>query len=70
MAYDSPKPDYGDLMTREDFLADVASHFLMDYDGSGYAARADGTMDRSLVVIPSQAATLDPAVTHVVWFNR
>ena len=58
-------PEYGDVMTMDEFEECVAGGLLTPYDGSGYYA-VDGQMsDVSVwsVARPGQ-------FTHVVWFNK
>lgn len=70
--YDMPVPDYGDLMTVEEFRNDVESTCLVDYDGIGSLAKMiDGEVKVSWNRIsPSQVDSIPPDVTHVVWFNK
>jgi len=65
-------PDYGDLMTMEDWLDCVESGGFIDYDGSG--RYSDGKRMANKPVYPSdvEAGRLlkETEFTHVVWFNR
>ena len=67
-----PIPTYGDHMTRERFINDVASHCLIDYDGSGDLATE--TEASNVEIYPSTLS--DPTfqwpvwATHVVWYNK
>ena len=72
VVYTEPLPDYGDVMTREDWLDAVACHAFIDYDGSGHPAkRINGTIKMERAAIwPSIADRLPADATHVVWFNR
>ncbi len=65
-----PIPDYGDLMTAEDFIDTCMSGGFIDYDGHGYYA-TDREMSR-IKVTPSMVKADGFVVgwTHVVWFNR
>ncbi len=66
-------PDYGNLMTREEFSLSVEVGGFIDYDGYGYLATKDGYL-RLVRVLPSEWDYTDhvaPEVfTHVLWFNR
>jgi hypothetical protein len=64
-------PDYGDLMTIDEFIANVASGMFTDYDGFGHWCNSTHILSNDSVY-PSEAGFLDcpPGTTHVVWFNR
>lgn len=73
LRYDTKLPEYGDLMTLEDFKRNVRGGLFIDYDGHGHPAmKIDGTfyMDQMFIVSPSRVDDLPPTVTHVMWFNR
>lgn len=67
-----PLPEFGDHMTMEEWIEDVKSGCLIDYDGYGKYASVDRMS--SLVVIPSDVKydniSGNTEFTHVVWFNR
>lgn len=65
-----PFPDYGDLMTLQDWLIAAERQDFIDYDGSGSLATKDGISN--IDIKPSQASTykFPDWVTHIVWFNR
>ncbi len=65
-----PLPDYGDLMTLEDWLACVDAGGFIDYDGFGNYS--DGKQMSNKTVKPSdvEKGKVDKGWTHVVWFNR
>ena len=65
-----PFPKYGDLMTLEEFISDVQSGCLIDYDGHGRYATAKGITD--IIVRPSDVLNMmySKCFTHVMWFNR
>lgn len=65
-----PIPEYGDLMTLEEFREGVRSGMLTDYDGEGQYATATQMSD--VCVSPSDVASglVDKGFTHVVWFNK
>jgi hypothetical protein len=66
-------PDYGELMTREEFGSLVETGMFIDDDGTGYAATEDGYL-QWLHVRPSAWSyinnRLPEELTHVLWFNR
>lgn len=72
-----PLPDYGDLMTADEFVTCCKNGSFIDYDGHGYWA-SETEMDRDQYVIPSFVVDRDgnlrsefkPAGTHVMWFNK
>ena len=62
-------PDYGDVMTVQEFYECCAVGLFIDYDGSGRYVE-DGKM-ASIGVSPSSILKkIDERFTHVVWFNR
>ena len=79
MAYNKPIPDYGDLMTVEEFVKCVESGGFIDYDGWGNPAQdpkllpwlveSDIKMDDSINIIPSKM-NIPRDATHIVWYNR
>lgn len=71
-AYVDQVPDYGDLMTREEWIAGCNAGALIDYDGDGHpAVERDGVMRTSdLRIWPSMRHALPSTATHVVWFNK
>lgn len=63
-------PDYGDLLTKEDFIKAVNTKCLIDYDGWGnYSNEKEMS---NVEVYPSlfKRSGWDDRFTHVVWFNR
>mgnify|MGYP000845426080 CR=1 FL=1 len=61
-------PDYGDLMTVENFKESVKYGALIDYDGHGLVVK-----DRKMakwVMYPSIAHLIPEDATHVMWFNK
>lgn len=64
-------PNYGDLITVDEFLKAVESRSLMDYDGHGYWATVF-EYDETVKVQPSTVGlSYRPEwATHLVWFNR
>ena len=66
----SPIPEYGDLMTWEQFVRAVKCGALINYDGFGEYALADKVSNR--VVYPSDIyyGRVLHGFTHVVWYNR
>lgn len=67
--YIEDPPDYGDLMTVNDFLEACDVGAFVDYDGSGYPVK-DGKMARNIRVVPSNRSSIPADATHVVWFNK
>lgn len=65
-----PIPEYGYLMTMEEFIETVKCGFFIDYDG--YGCYSDGKEISQGSVCPSDVAkgTVDMKWSHVVWFNR
>jgi len=76
--YNDAPEDYGDVMSIEDYLADVADGCLIDYDGHGYPMR-DGKVAKGrnmglygeFVIRPSKGKDAIPKdATHIIWYNR
>lgn len=64
-------PDYGDLMTVEDFAEAVRSGCFIDYDGFGEYATA--TQTSRIRIYPSEfrrTKIVDKRFTHIIWFNK
>lgn len=61
-------PDYGDIMTIDQFYENCKCGGFIDYDGFGYYA-TDKEMS-NIVVRPHEYKQLDWKWTHIVWFNR
>jgi len=68
LVFDVDLPDYGELMTRQDWLETVEGGGFIDYDGNG--APSDGKKMSRAVIYPSIADQLPQEATHVMWFNR
>ena len=66
----SPIPDYGDLMTMQDFIACCQSGGFIDYDGHG--CLSDGVSMSDTIILPSHIASgnYPKGYSHVVWFNK
>ena len=66
-------PDYGDLMTLDDWIDAVKQGAFIDYDGHGYYA-CDGGMltGPEHQVYPSMVkeGKIMDTFTHIMWFNR
>lgn len=63
-------PDYGDVMTLEDFIECCKSGGFIDYDGSGNYAR-DGKMSNITIKASDvRHNTIRTDFDTVVWFNR
>jgi hypothetical protein len=66
-----PMPDYGDLMTLEEFLVAVKAGGIGDDDGSAYLASTLGCT--GIQVRPSDVLggiTLGTKFSHIAWFNK
>lgn len=63
-------PDYGDLMTLQEFIKSCHSGLFTDYDGFGNYS--DGKMMSEKEVSPSDITfgIIDRKWSHIVWFNR
>lgn len=65
-------PNYGTLMTIEDWLENVTSGGFIDYDGSGNYS--DGKRMSNKSVSPSDVDSdqimKNKEFTHIIWFNR
>lgn len=65
-------PDYGDLMTIEEWIECVESGGFIDYDGHGNYSNGEKVSDH--IVHPSDVAAEQiikrDDFTHVVWYNR
>jgi len=72
--YTRSLPDYGHLMTVEDFRNAVKERSFIDYDGFGYAAKPiDGMMRMEAsghTIYPSRVDRIPNDATHIVWFNK
>jgi hypothetical protein len=68
MTYDTPVPEYADVMTVEDFRQSVRSGAFIDYDGFGHPVR-DG-LEARISVRPSTVASIPKDATHIAWYNR
>lgn len=65
-------PDYGHLMTMEEFKDNVDAGGFIDYDGHGYYATTEKMSNK--IISPSDFKNnrvLDNVeFTHVMWFNK
>ncbi|AMQ66057.1 hypothetical protein AAY80_137 [Stenotrophomonas phage vB_SmaS-DLP_6] len=66
--YSENKKSTHDVMSREEWLDGVESHFFIDYDGYGDGIKADGKFVQRLR--PSIADKILPGVDFIVWFNK
>jgi hypothetical protein len=61
----------GDLFTIEEMREHVACGGIMDHDGFGYFVYGDQVYeDWDWRFYPSEIDQVDPAVTHILWFNN
>lgn len=70
--YSAEIPEYGDVMTVEEFKQACESSLFVDYDGSGWPAR-NGKMQRGAAddrIKPSRLVDIPTDATHIVWFNK
>lgn len=65
-----PIPDYGDLMTLEEFINCVNSDGFIDYDGHGRYSDEINMTD--IIIYPSDIKnnSVREDFTHIVWFNK
>lgn len=66
--YNVKIPDYGDVMTVEEWRSCVESGCFIDDDGIGTPAKDGMMMDRD--VWPSGMDDVPEDATHIVWFNK
>ena len=68
----NPLPDYGDLMTWEDFESTCKGGAFIDTDGSGYMAieHAESTIPIRPSQIVREANCRPKWATHVMWYNK
>ena len=65
-----PLPDYGILMSLEEFIAFCKTGFLINYDGHGRYATSDQASN--ICVYPSDIVSGEYRhdFSHVIWFNK
>ena len=65
-----PLPDYGTLMSLEEFIAYCKAGFLINYDGHGRYATSDQASN--ICVYPSDILSGEYRhdFSHVIWFNK
>ena len=71
----SELPDYGNLMTLQDFLKSCKEGSFIDYDGHGKFS--DGKRESNINIYPSHIteelkirSDIDSYLTHVIWYNK
>ena len=69
VSYKDSLPDYGDLMTVDEFKKAVACGAFVDCDGYGHPSN-NNLVDHNIHIFPSQVADIPNDATHIVWFNR
>lgn len=69
MNYKDEIPEYGDIMTVDEFKSSVIDGSFIDYDGHGHPAR-EGKMEGDLMIYPSIVNDIPKDATHIVWFNK
>lgn len=67
--YDTVFPDYGDVMTVKDFIANCEGGGFIDYDGFGTPANGD-KMNGDFCISPSTRHLIPKDATHIIWYNR
>ena len=68
-----PIPDYGDLMTKEDFFERCQIGAFINYDGFGHFASKhfmSGGVDIKPSMVKNNTLPDHSHFTHIVWFNR
>lgn len=60
---------HGALMTRQEWLDDVAAGGFIDYDGWGNQVNAAGAIVGP-TISPSRADTLRDDCAYILWYNR
>ena len=63
-------PNYGDHMTRDEWLGAVKFGGFIDYDGYGELATINQVSN--IMIVPSKAKSykFPEWATHIVWYNR
>lgn len=67
--YTEALPNYGDLMTVQDFRDDCEAGNFIDYDGYGHPVK-NNLQDTSIHICPSRQHQIPIDATHIMWFNR
>lgn len=70
LPYMDDMPDYGDIMTLEEFIDSCNCGGFCNYDGSGYYALETSCSD--ITIYPSDITNnkYRKDFTHVIWFNK
>jgi len=65
-------PDYGDLLTLEEFVETCRDGGFINYDGSGYYCNGDNGEAQNISARPGNITRdrIDYRFTHVMWYNR
>jgi hypothetical protein len=63
-------PEYGDLISIEEFVDMCKRGSFIDYDGFGNYAMVDGMSTKKVYPSDIIGRKIDYTYTHVVWFNR
>lgn len=66
----SPLPEYGDLMTIEEFVDGVEHGLFTDDDGKGFYATEDEMTDIEVPISDVREGIYGHRWTHVIWFNK
>lgn len=71
MTYSLPIPEYAEIFTTGEFIENILTGMISDYDGSSHAIK-NGLMSNSY--IPCNVKVIDQlsreGVTHIAWFNK
>lgn len=67
--YNKQLPNYGNLMTVQDFIENCKIGGFIDNDGCGHPVK-DNMMNDDLIIYPSQRVLIPKDATHIIWFNR
>ena len=65
-----PIPDYGDVMTKEEFLAACKKGAFIDYDGYGCPANPPEMDEQTITPSHTLKHGFPAGFSHIVWFNR
>ena len=65
-----PIPEYGDLMTIEEFTQDCKDGNFTNYDGVGHYSLKDKVSNIGVSCLFVRLGIIDDRFTHVMWFNK
>ena len=66
----SELPDYGDVMSLQDFIENCKCGNFIDYDGYGYYVK--NAQETNIMIIPSDVehGAIRPDFDTIIWYNR